>query len=70
MPGYIHQFLSARFWIPLSRLTYSVYLIHLIVIHFMFFARNDRVYYDRLTAVSMPSARRFYSSDLLNSAWT
>ncbi|XP_028392817.1 nose resistant to fluoxetine protein 6-like isoform X2 [Dendronephthya gigantea] len=48
--SYIQQFLSARFWIPLSRLTYSVYLIHMVVISFMFFATTHQVHYDLLTA--------------------
>ena len=43
--GYINEFLSARFWIPLSRLTYSVYLIHMIVIHYMLYAANGSMHY-------------------------
>ncbi|XP_046864834.1 nose resistant to fluoxetine protein 6-like [Xenia sp. Carnegie-2017] len=43
--SYINEFLSARFWIPLSRLTYSVYLIHMIVIHYMLYAANGSMHY-------------------------
>ncbi|CAB4023741.1 nose resistant to fluoxetine 6-like, partial [Paramuricea clavata] len=44
--SYIQQFLSARFWIPLSRLTYSVYLVHIIVLQFMLTAVNGTIHYD------------------------
>ncbi|XP_046843813.1 nose resistant to fluoxetine protein 6-like [Xenia sp. Carnegie-2017] len=43
--SYINEYLSARFWIPLSRLTYSVYLIHMIVIHYMLYAANGSMHY-------------------------
>lgn len=43
--GFIQDFLSAKFWIPLSRLTYSVYLIHLIVLTFMLIAVEGAVHY-------------------------
>jgi hypothetical protein len=53
--GYAQQFLSARFWIPLSRLTYSVYLVHVIVQQFMFNATNGSLHYSFSLVVSMTS---------------
>lgn len=34
--GLVNRILSARFWIPLSRLTYCAYLVHLVVITVQF----------------------------------
>ena len=51
--GLIQEFLSARFWIPLSRLTYSVYLIHMIVLSVMYLASSGTIYYDLVSIVSM-----------------
>nr|XP_058949088.1 nose resistant to fluoxetine protein 6-like [Pocillopora verrucosa] len=34
--GLVNKFLSARFWIPLSRLTYCAYLVHPIIIFVLF----------------------------------
>lgn len=50
--GYIQEFLSARFWIPLGRLTYSAYLVHFVVIVFMFNALNGTMQYELTTVVS------------------
>ena len=36
LQGLVNKFLSARFWIPLSRLTYCAYLVHPIIIFAMF----------------------------------
>ncbi|CAB4011959.1 nose resistant to fluoxetine 6-like [Paramuricea clavata] len=35
--GYVQEFLSARFWIPLGRLTYSTYLVHCALLNVMYF---------------------------------
>ena len=56
--GLVQKFLSAKFWIPLSRLTYSVYLIHLIVIEVMFFDGLGTIHYDTYTVVSLTTIVR------------
>ncbi|CAB3987618.1 Hypothetical predicted protein [Paramuricea clavata] len=48
--GLVQKFLSARFWIPLSRLTYNVYLIHYIILILMFFGAKGTIHYDLYTA--------------------
>ena len=52
LSGLIQRFLSARFWIPLSRLTYSTYLVHPIVLTFIFKSSNTALYYSPKTVVS------------------
>ncbi|CAB4021608.1 nose resistant to fluoxetine 6-like [Paramuricea clavata] len=44
--GLVQKFLSAKFWIPLSRLTFNVYLIHIIVIMVMMFGAQGNIHYD------------------------
>ena len=34
--GYVHEFLSSRFWIPLGRLTYCTYLVHCQLLQVMY----------------------------------
>ena len=48
--GLVQKFLSAKFWIPLSRLTYNVYLIHLIILALMFYGAQEPLHYDLYTA--------------------
>lgn len=45
--GYVKEFLSAKFWIPLSRLNYSAYLIHLILINVMFVGHRTGLHYTK-----------------------
>ncbi|XP_028392822.1 nose resistant to fluoxetine protein 6-like [Dendronephthya gigantea] len=47
--GLIQRFLSARFWIPLSRLTYSTYLVHPIVLTYIYSSSKTTLYYDTTT---------------------
>ena len=42
--GVINDFFSMQFWLPLSRLTYTTYLVHAIVLFFLFFTRRQPVY--------------------------
>ena len=42
--GIVNDFLSMKFWIPLSRLTFVTYLVHAIVLFFLFFTRRNPVY--------------------------
>ena len=55
--GLVQKFLSARFWIPLSRLTYSVYLIHLIVLPVIFIGTKGLIHYDFVNVVSKTEFR-------------
>ena len=45
--GYVKEFLSAKFWIPLSRLNYSAYLIHLTLINVMFVGHRTGLHYTK-----------------------
>ena len=42
--GLVNRILSARFWIPLSRLTYCAYLVHIIVLQNLY-ARFESVWF-------------------------
>ena len=42
--GLVNRILSARFWIPLSRLTYCAYLVHIIVL-LNLYARFESVWF-------------------------
>ena len=50
--GLVQRFLSAKYWIPLSRLTFNVYLIHIIVITIMTIGAQGNIHYDFFTIVS------------------
>jgi len=43
--GFINLFLSWKAWIPLSRLTYGVYLLHIFVIEFFYLTREKSLHY-------------------------
>ena len=47
--GLVQRFLSAKFWIPLSRLSFNVYLIHIIVIIVMMIGAQANIHYDLFT---------------------
>ena len=49
--GFINYFLSWKFFVPLSRLTYSGYLIHFLVMHYYFYVRYDIYYAQKLPTV-------------------
>ncbi|KAG0411705.1 hypothetical protein HPB47_011154, partial [Ixodes persulcatus] len=49
--GLLNRTLSWRVWVPLSRLTYAVYLIHPIVLFFQFWTIRERIYGSHLTMV-------------------
>ena len=49
--GSINSFLSMPFWIPLSRLTYTAYLVHPIVLISINNSERDSVYYTDVTMV-------------------
>ncbi|XP_046851201.1 nose resistant to fluoxetine protein 6-like isoform X3 [Xenia sp. Carnegie-2017] len=42
----VGRFLSAKFWIPLSRLTFNVYLLHIFVLLVMFIGAQGQIHYD------------------------
>ena len=47
--GPINSFLSMPFWIPLSRLTYTAYLVHPIVLIAIISSERDSFYYTDVT---------------------
>ena len=47
--GPINSFLSMPFWIPLSRLTYTAYLVHPIVLTIIVGSQRDTIYYTDIT---------------------
>lgn len=49
--GAVNSFLSWKIWIPLSRLTYGSYLVHIIVLVFYMFSRETASHYQDTTAV-------------------
>ena len=49
--GLVNTFLSWKVWIPLSRLTYGCYLLHIIVILFFTFSKETSTHYQDNTAV-------------------
>ena len=49
----MNKLLSASFWIPLSRLTYSAYLVHLIVISVFFGSFETVIAYSDVHIVSI-----------------
>ena len=49
----INNFLSMKFWIPLSRLTYNAYLIHPIVLSVLYGTMKDTFVYSDYTIASM-----------------
>lgn len=50
--GFLTKFLSWKLWIPLSRLTYSAYLVHPILIHGYYQAYPTSLYFTQLTVVT------------------
>ena len=46
------KFLSAKFWIPFSRLTFNVYLIHFFALTVMFAGAEGNIHYDFFNVVS------------------
>ena len=47
--GVINTFLSMKFWIPLSRLTFSAYLVHPIVLTVVLDSAREPVHYTDIT---------------------
>ena len=47
--GPINSFLSMSFWIPLSRLTYTAYLVHPVVLALIIGSQRDTIYYTDVT---------------------
>ena len=47
--GVINTFLSMKFWIPLSRLTFTAYLVHPIVLSVVFGSAREPVHYTDIT---------------------
>ena len=47
--GVINTFLSMKFWIPLSRLTFTAYLVHPIVLSVVFSSAREPVHYTDIT---------------------
>jgi peptidoglycan/LPS O-acetylase OafA/YrhL len=53
--GIIRKILASRFWLPFSRLSYQIYLIHFIVIYYHFLAQRKPInfsHYDHLFATA------------------
>lgn len=50
-PGYANSILSAKLWIPLSRLTYGAYLLHPVLLTTMYLNLDTAVYYTDTTMV-------------------
>lgn len=50
--GIVQKFLSAKFWIPFSRLTFNVYLIHIYLMTVMTAGSQGYIHYDFYTIVS------------------
>lgn len=49
--GFINKILSWKAWIPLSRLTYCAYLLHMIVLQTFFFSRENKLHFDHVIMV-------------------
>jgi len=47
--GFINSFLSLRLWIPLARLTYMTYLVHILVIQFIYATNDNTFNYSNIT---------------------
>ena len=47
--GFVNRFLSMKFWIPLSRLTFGAYLVHLIVLSAVYSADMVTIHYNHVT---------------------
>ena len=50
--GFIHAFLSWRFFVPLARLSYTVYLIHPILMYYHMEFRKRPLYMEQESMVS------------------
>ncbi|XP_035213460.1 uncharacterized protein LOC118187364 isoform X2 [Stegodyphus dumicola] len=50
--GFVAKFLSWKFWIPLSRLTYCAYLVHPILIHGYYMSYQTALYFTELVTVT------------------
>ena len=50
--GFVNKILSARFWIPLSRLTYCTYLVHIIAINTLSGSFKTMITYNDIHMVS------------------
>ncbi|XP_064649593.1 nose resistant to fluoxetine protein 6-like [Lineus longissimus] len=61
MGGPINKFLSWRFWIPLSRLTYCAYLVHPIWIAIYVHYQRAPTHYDDITMVYLYVGNLFFS---------
>ena len=51
LAGFLTKFLSWKLWIPLSRLTYSAYLVHPILIHGYYQAYQTAMHFTELIVV-------------------
>lgn len=49
--GLLNRLLSWKVWLPLSRLTFGVYLIHPLVLYFQFWTIRERIYGSHLSMV-------------------
>ena len=49
--GLVNTFLSWRAWIPLSRLTYGCYLLHILVVYFLTLSKETQAHYQDITAI-------------------
>ncbi|KAM7304447.1 nose resistant to fluoxetine protein 6 [Ixodes scapularis] len=51
--GFFQKFLAWKRFVPLSRLTFGVYLIHLPFLHFVYNSTRERVYYSKFNVVTL-----------------
>jgi hypothetical protein len=67
--GYVQDFLSARFWIPLGRLTYSTYLVHCVLINVMYFGYRSGLLFSTQWWVSKQKFHNCLVVDLGRLLW-
>lgn len=55
--GVVHQFLSFKGWVPLSRLSYGAYLLNPIIIHAFRQLSEKPVYFEFISLVSKRTSK-------------
>lgn len=59
--GIINKFLSLPFWVPLSKITYTVYLLNPVLIHTIFLLSDYTIFIDVAPIVSCNDINRIVS---------
>ena len=65
LTGMISSFLSWKAWIPLSRLTYGVYLLHILVLTFYYSILENPLHYQDNTFVSVIVVIPYLNTDFI-----